>query len=570
MALWNTAPPEPRSRDENYPTLLFSWWCTGFSVVIILIRLLGRKVRSDVLFTEDRIMMVALIPLLIRMGCIHVVLLYGTNNVQTAGHHFTNTQLEQRSIGARLVLASRIFYAAFIWLSKVTVSEFLKRNFVWRRSYEMTLRGIRVFLVATFFAVVIATLTECHPFDHYWQVVPDPGPQCRQGYAQLITMGTCDVITDILLVAFPIPIVLRSGQTWKRKLQLASLFSLSAIMIVITGTRIPEVISHQGRQQYRTVWASCEILASTAVSNAVILGSFLRDKGTKKNKYQSHSVSDSIERSSERRPTMPALQQVDSDEDLFRSLGCRVPAHLRHEPETLPRPAPAALPSSNTARRDSRNMPELALLSIAELDSGSNQDSLHKSPVPGPPASPTQPTKRGVSFFDIGGLLEDGSKLPLRSSSHSSTPVRSAGSGPVALDFATPTTEQSRRGSQAHLTDIGNRLTSTLKRSGSGNGFGHQRRHSDVQLHLPQWNRNAPTDAPAPMLERFERFEARQSLPDTAGLLSNEHVPDESADVPQRINEHADEPLQAVSRRLSSRHCSPDDMNFCDPGGLLN
>lgn len=55
--------------------------------------------------------MLATIPLLIRMGIIHVVLLYGTNNIDISGG-FTETQLHHRETGAKLVLAARIFYAA--------------------------------------------------------------------------------------------------------------------------------------------------------------------------------------------------------------------------------------------------------------------------------------------------------------------------------------------------------------------------------------------------------------------------------------------------------------------------
>jgi hypothetical protein len=111
-------------------------------------------------------MALSLIPLLARMGLVHVILMYGTNNVD--GDNLTPYQIHLRQIGSKLVLASRINYALFIWISKFTVSEFLKRitSAIWRRSYEITLRCIRVFLVATFIAVVIATLAECQPFDH--------------------------------------------------------------------------------------------------------------------------------------------------------------------------------------------------------------------------------------------------------------------------------------------------------------------------------------------------------------------------------------------------------------------
>lgn len=109
---WSSAPPAPETSLENYPTLLFSWWCTGFAAVIIVVRLVGRKVRTNVLFKEDWIMMLALIPLLVRMALIHVVLLYGTNNVETEG--LNEGEIARRAVGSRLVLAARISYALLL------------------------------------------------------------------------------------------------------------------------------------------------------------------------------------------------------------------------------------------------------------------------------------------------------------------------------------------------------------------------------------------------------------------------------------------------------------------------
>ena len=51
----------------------------------------------------------SVIPLLIRAGLIHVVLLYGTNNVTTDG--LTQQDVMERETGAKIVLAARIFYA---------------------------------------------------------------------------------------------------------------------------------------------------------------------------------------------------------------------------------------------------------------------------------------------------------------------------------------------------------------------------------------------------------------------------------------------------------------------------
>lgn len=102
-----SAPPPLRSFRDDKPTLLVCWWCTIFSAVIILFRVCGRYVRTERLFREDWIAFACLIPLFIRMAFVHVVLLFGTNNVVT--DTLTDHDIYRREIGSRLVLASRIF-----------------------------------------------------------------------------------------------------------------------------------------------------------------------------------------------------------------------------------------------------------------------------------------------------------------------------------------------------------------------------------------------------------------------------------------------------------------------------
>lgn len=294
-------------------------------------------------------------------------------------------------------------------MAKFTVSEFLKRmtERYWKRGYEFGLRGIRIFLVVTFFAVLIATLSECHPFEQNWQVVPEAKPQCRQGYGHLLTMGVTDIVTDLLLVFFPIPIILKSSMSIKRKLQLVALFSMSLVLVVITASRMPLVVHKRGIQQYRTVWASSEILGATGVSNAIILGSFLRDRGVKKAKFKPESTTDSTDRRSSTRRT---LQEFGSDEDLARSLGYRTNPELRADSLKIARPAQAVdinilnprgpPPPFTTPNWQARKPSELSDYS-AETDPKTR---LSEEILPSPRAM----GGRRVSFFDVGGLLENG------------------------------------------------------------------------------------------------------------------------------------------------------------------
>ena len=78
-------------------------------MTIIVVRLAGRYVRAERLFREDKVMALSLVPLLARMGLVHLVLLWGTNNTTTEG--MTARDIHYRGIGSRLVLPSRIMYA---------------------------------------------------------------------------------------------------------------------------------------------------------------------------------------------------------------------------------------------------------------------------------------------------------------------------------------------------------------------------------------------------------------------------------------------------------------------------
>jgi hypothetical protein len=312
--------------------------------------------------------------------------------------------------------------------------------------------SLRAILIATFIAVVISDLAECQPFSHYWQVLPDPGGQCRQGYAQLLTMAVCNILTDLSLVVFPVPLILGSTMTKTRKFQLVLLFSLSLAPVAVTIYRVPHILEAHGSQQARSLYASVELLFATAAANTLVLGSFVRDRGVKKKRYKYDSIAaNSADRSStveSRRPTA-ALRHWGSDEDLARDLGYGVKAELRDAnppPHTASRPYVPAPPVS--PHQDMHAWP----FSGPGSGPGQERPSMSLSEDLGDKAtsrSDSSATNRRISFFDYGGLLESrGSDQPTPKSPTTipSPTVPASGSG-------------FRRGSAALLQDLGGFLT---------------------------------------------------------------------------------------------------------------
>lgn len=66
------------------------------------------------MYADDIWMGISLGPLLIRLGLIHVVLVYGTNNIDYDVVNILEMspiRIHQREVGSKLILASRVAYA---------------------------------------------------------------------------------------------------------------------------------------------------------------------------------------------------------------------------------------------------------------------------------------------------------------------------------------------------------------------------------------------------------------------------------------------------------------------------
>jgi hypothetical protein len=395
---------------------------------------------------------------------------------------------------------------------KLSISEFFKRLtplHLWKPSYEWTFQFIRWFLLVSFIGVVISDIAECRPCYEYWQVVPDPGPQCRQGFAQLITMGVFNVITDLLLIVFPIPIIITSQMSFKRKFQLTCLFGLSVIPIVTTCVRIPNIIDRHGLQSYRSVWASLEILAATGVANALVLGSFVRDRGVKKLKFKLGSTSDSIDRTSSRRGTV-AQRHWGSEEDLVRDFGFVLDPELRgNDDVSLPRRAPRATGGHGTVKLDHN-------WRFPKVDAESEESDMVKimnnsGHSPGDVSFINSPRK--VSFFDVGGLLDEDSGSSSRRRQES-TVTEEDNSLHASMSYDSQSPLASRNGSKALLQDIGGLLNSPTPSSRTPRGF----QQVAMELQTMPANRDREGDRARPPIRKQH---SAVSLQDVGGLLKN-------------------------------------------------
>ncbi|KAI6889854.1 hypothetical protein KC334_g14958 [Hortaea werneckii] len=250
----------------------------------MVVRLIGRWSAVRHLTTGDYLTLAALACLFVRLGMIHTVLEYGSSNITTAyreSHSFTTQEIERRTIGSKLTIANRFFYNTYLWLQKLVLLDLYRRFYLCLPCERQIYLGYLVIFAITYVGVQLSNITECQPVSLYWQIVPDPGP-CSQAHVQLLVLGIVNIVTDVMLMALPWPMLIKAKLQPRRKFELAVLFLFGIFIIVITAVRLPLNNNKITSQVSRSTWASVELMVAAIVVNAPTLyGLWNRRRGRK-------------------------------------------------------------------------------------------------------------------------------------------------------------------------------------------------------------------------------------------------------------------------------------------------
>jgi len=94
-------------------TIVITWVFTWLAEALMALRLLMRKLRKQDFNISDYFTIAAMAFLIVRLAMVHVVLIWGTNNLTAAyreSHTFTAQEIYQLEIGSKLTLAVRAVY----------------------------------------------------------------------------------------------------------------------------------------------------------------------------------------------------------------------------------------------------------------------------------------------------------------------------------------------------------------------------------------------------------------------------------------------------------------------------
>ena len=248
---------------------LATWLCSALALAIILTRVVVVPFYRNRFDAGDWLSILSICVAVGRVANDVYLLRDGTANdaLMRHLHHLTSAQLASIKTGSILALIARLFDTSFFWLQVAVLLLFYTKLL---RSYHWTQIAIKLcwgFLITSYLVVVIVTFTECHPFQRYWQVTPDPG-SCARAYIQLFLQGLCNIILDLIILGISTPLLRLKGRATGEKLRITIMVCLGLFCIIINCIRIPLVIQGKSAQPSRTFFASIQLLASAFVANA--------------------------------------------------------------------------------------------------------------------------------------------------------------------------------------------------------------------------------------------------------------------------------------------------------------
>lgn len=128
----------------------------------------------------------------------------------------------------KLTFVFAIIYIPSVMFPKLAMLCFFLRIFVqpWQRRACYILMGV---LVATAVATFIANLIQCVPLEFAWDVKEISGAHCfnQQLFWSLISLP--NIITDIVILALPVPVIYKIQLSWKDKIGLILTFATGSM-----------------------------------------------------------------------------------------------------------------------------------------------------------------------------------------------------------------------------------------------------------------------------------------------------------------------------------------------------
>ncbi|KAI5776318.1 hypothetical protein EDC01DRAFT_763384 [Geopyxis carbonaria] len=250
------------------------WTVVSISILLITLRLIARvrSVGVHGLAADDYLM--ACVAILFPAECTmsyYTGYYGGTNNMPPAVRAgLTDAQVERLESGALYFYVGWLIYPLMLWIMKFCMIFFYRRLTLglWQ---QKVLWHITWICAITYVGGLVTILFSCRPIQRNWQVRPDPGILCTQGWTFYGVTGTTNLLTDLLLFTIPLPLILRARLPLRKKLGLLIMFSMGLFVMLATVLRHVMIFRDVYAMESVAMWAVRETFVACIVGNAPMI-----------------------------------------------------------------------------------------------------------------------------------------------------------------------------------------------------------------------------------------------------------------------------------------------------------
>ncbi|KAI9835786.1 MAG: hypothetical protein M1838_005222 [Thelocarpon superellum] len=293
-------PPPPTPGYINNPggseTVRFSTILPALATFAVAGRLILRQVQRVGWATDDYLIVFALVCIWTLCAFNVYIWHYGL------GLHITEVPIEDRVKALKLLYAWNLVYILDIGAVKLSILFFYKRVFAIDPRTRTILFILMSVIVAWVVAYFFAMLAQCAPVQYFWTRAAGAEGQCDNTYALYISENIFNVITDVFIYVFPMPIVWALQITRAQKFGLMLIFMAGGLVCAISivrTTTIKELVdpdftwadTNAGNWTQLEICIAC-ITACLPTTRALVVrwvSPFRSWTSSKRNKYGTHT-----------------------------------------------------------------------------------------------------------------------------------------------------------------------------------------------------------------------------------------------------------------------------------------
>ncbi|OJI96745.1 hypothetical protein ASPVEDRAFT_78497 [Aspergillus versicolor CBS 583.65] len=212
-----------------------AWAWVGIVLAVAMLRYVSRTLQLGGLRNlqlEDLAMAVTVIFYILLTVFLIQVDKHGTNGVPASESDTLDpATFPDRIVGSKMVVAVEQFWLVAVWGCKLCLL-LLYSTMTYGLWQHRFVKIIGAICISSFILIEILFFAVwCRPFSAYWSV-PAKSQQCSVYTNHVIITLAFNVSTDIMIMAIPLPLLIRAKLSLSKKIILCAVFSLGTFVIL--------------------------------------------------------------------------------------------------------------------------------------------------------------------------------------------------------------------------------------------------------------------------------------------------------------------------------------------------